>query len=434
MKIRHLTNSFIEVEAGKTRLLTDPWSGYANYGGWQSNPVYSENELKIVFKDVTALYISHIHSDHFHPETLSLIENKDIPVYIKNFKTKRLYQKLVACGFHNIIEMTEWQKYNLNDLCLVCTPQIESNSSGLEDNLNYDLDTSLIVNDNINDILFFHKVDNPLSLGSLQDIKLYCEKTFGKSPDICTLTCGAASEWPQCFPKLDRKKAKKEFINESLKIFSKQVSALDAKFIIPGGGRYVISGRYAGLNNFLAVATHSQMKEHLPKGVKLLDIEGGGEVEITKSIIKVRTTELRSTTKEEILKLSSNPYDFECITNSFDQQQYEAAVNNWLERIRSIGIKPDCSIDFHLYSEIKIDVNGNCLNVFEGGGKKILNLVRVKENEAHIEIHLEERALSAVLNQNLILKQIMSGSLTIQYRNPEKFFPSTMFALAFFGS
>ena len=138
MNIKHFTNSFIQVEVGKTKLFTDPWSGYCNYGGWQSNPVYSTKDLKNAFNNTTAVYISHLHSDHFHPETLNLIEKKDIPIFIKNFKSKRLYKKIAECGFSNIIEMSEWKKYMHNDLCLVCIPQIESNSANLEDKLNYD--------------------------------------------------------------------------------------------------------------------------------------------------------------------------------------------------------------------------------------------------------------------------------------------------------
>jgi hypothetical protein len=105
-----------------------------------------------------------------------------------------------------------------------------------------------------------------------------------------------------------------------------------------------------------------------------------------------------------------------------------------MKSLSKISLEPECSISFHLYDKIEIDIKGNPVNVNEGGGKRILNLLEKNNKKAHVEIHLEEKALSAVLNQNLILKQVMSGSLTIQYRRPNVFYPSTMFALAFFGS
>ena len=89
MKIKHYTNSFMQVQVGGTKIVIDPWSGFANYGGWCSSPIYSTKDLKNAFNDLTSVYISHLHSDHFHPETLKLIENKDIPIFIKNFKSKR---------------------------------------------------------------------------------------------------------------------------------------------------------------------------------------------------------------------------------------------------------------------------------------------------------------------------------------------------------
>lgn len=434
MKIKHFTNSFMQVQVGSTKIFTDPWSGFANYGGWCSSPTYSNRDLEKAFDNITGLYISHLHSDHFHPETLNLIENKNVPIFIKNFKSKRLLKKIIDNGFSNIIEMSEWKKYKHNDLYLVCIPQIETNSANIENKLDYDLDTSLLAYDSSNDILFFHKVDNPLSINSLKKIKFFCEKEFGKIPDVSTITCGAASEWPQCFPQLDRKKAKEEFLNKALEEFSIKVDALGSKYIVPGGGRYLISGRYAGLNNFLAIPTVSQMKKHLPKGVKILDIEGGGQVDLSTNSINVKNSTLDLLNDNKISQLLNNPYDYDNYDKPIDDKKYSDAVSRWMSRLSKIDLQPECSISFHLYDKIEIDIKGNPLNVREGGGNRILDLVKKNDLEAHLEIHIEEKALSAVINQNFILKQVMSGSLTIQYRRPNIFYPSTMFALAFFGS
>ena len=49
-------------------------------------------------------------------------------------------------------------------------------------------------------------------------------------------------------------------------------------------------------------------------------------------------------------------------------------------------------------------------------------------------IHLESKALNACIHHGFILKQILSGSLAIQYRKPDIFSPEAIFSLAFFGS
>ena len=50
------------------------------------------------------------------------------------------------------------------DISIAIIPQITSNSSGAEDAINYDLDTSIVIQSNISKKIFYNNVDNPLNI------------------------------------------------------------------------------------------------------------------------------------------------------------------------------------------------------------------------------------------------------------------------------
>ena len=80
-------------------LLCDPWiEGYAFFGAWRHYPTPS-----IKARDIkpNAIWISHEHSDHFHPQTL-LEFDKEIPIFIPSFANGRIEKRLKDLGFKNI--------------------------------------------------------------------------------------------------------------------------------------------------------------------------------------------------------------------------------------------------------------------------------------------------------------------------------------------
>src|SRR5579864_2275905 len=105
MKITHYSNSFITVEANGAKLVCDPWVGTANHGGWHSYPEYSQQELATAFEGANAIYISHLHSDHFDPDTLKRFGALDCHFLINDFPTKTLRQRLVNLGARRITEL-----------------------------------------------------------------------------------------------------------------------------------------------------------------------------------------------------------------------------------------------------------------------------------------------------------------------------------------
>ncbi|SVE07984.1 uncharacterized protein METZ01_LOCUS460838, partial [marine metagenome] len=115
MEVKHYSNSFIIVKSQETILFCDPWVGTANYGGWLSYPLVSLKGDPIDFKECTAIYISHLHEDHFCPRILENHFNKNIPIYIKKFTDRRLYKKLIHLGHKNVLELEDWSSKKISE-------------------------------------------------------------------------------------------------------------------------------------------------------------------------------------------------------------------------------------------------------------------------------------------------------------------------------
>ncbi len=440
MKITHITNSFLSVEASSTKLLCDPWNGSANYGGWNSLPEISNNLLLDHISSASHLYISHLHSDHFCPAVLNFFPDKSIPIVIKNFKSKRFLNGLSALGFDNITELEPWKVLSFGDLLISIIPQGLTNSDGLDDNLNYDLDTSILVFDRTTNTLLFHLTDNSLDSTQYQQLRDYCFNQFSTSPDVATLNCGAASEWPQCFPALDRESAKSNYLSRELKKYTDACLALSPKFILPGGGRYCLSGRHASLNKYIASPTYDQLRKATPSPTQFLEIEGGGSIKFFKKhkdgYANYDTIKTAEPTPPNNLTYRS--YEFDRFDAVVDTESFNSARNRWLKKISALNLFFPHSIYICLYHGLPIDDHGD-IDIADPypdpSSDNVLALYEKQSDSSSLHyIHIDSKAINACIHHGFILKQILSGSLAIQYRSPDVFSPEANFSLAFFGN
>ena len=79
---------------------------------------------------------------------------------IKKFRNSILKNRINSLGFKNVIELDSWQIYRLNKDVSVCiVPQTSSNTDNLDESINYDLDTSIIVKSNNMSKVFYNNVD-----------------------------------------------------------------------------------------------------------------------------------------------------------------------------------------------------------------------------------------------------------------------------------
>ena len=202
MQITHILNSFIIVEAEGKTIVCDPWVGTSFHGGLRSHPQYERNSLLDFVASADFVYISHIHPDHFDPVFLKESGLCEKRFLIKHFTAPTLKKRLQNLGIDDFIELEPWKPTHLDGtLEVVLVPQLQTSNTPAASQVNYDLDTSLIVSDG--QTTFFNQVDNPLGLSHFQKIKDFITQRYGDL-HVAAAMCGATAEYPQCFLNVDR--------------------------------------------------------------------------------------------------------------------------------------------------------------------------------------------------------------------------------------
>jgi L-ascorbate metabolism protein UlaG (beta-lactamase superfamily) len=434
MKITHYNNSFISVASQGERMVCDPWVGKANASGWQSFPEFSAKALAVHLADVRWVYLSHLHDDHFHPDTLKSCELLDREFIIKRFQSPVLRERLKRLGVTRIHEVEPFTVNRFGPFDVTIFPQMTSNSSALADDVNYDLDTSIAIK--TEGVVFFNQVDNPLSLKDLALIRDHVVEHLGPI-DVSCIMSGAASEYPHLFLGIDQASEKRRIVDRSLVDLGEWLSLLKPKYFFPAGGTYLIPGwmsvyndniaqpDFVGISSFIAGAG-------LP--VRPFSLEGGHFLELT------------STSPEVQMGLDLTPIetDRQAAIEMHRQDGYlhddmsvphwptlalllDAARENWQQKVSKDGLKIRQSIRFDIYP--KLSLSGEAPDISVGVNRyQLFNTAETDTGE--LIIHIDQRALYGCLTRRLVWNGVL-GSLCLYERKPNCHYPTDLFSCNF---
>tara|TARA_B110000037_G_scaffold220356_1_gene287981 strand:- start:6559 stop:7902 length:1344 start_codon:yes stop_codon:yes gene_type:complete len=442
-KINHYANSFITVEAKNSIITCDPWIGKTSDNGWFSYPIKRSSEVESKIFDSNFIYISHLHCDHYDLKTLKKFKNKNLTFLIKRFNNGVLKKRLKKFTNKKIIEIEPFKKTKINkDFTVAIIPQIISNSSNLPDNIEYDLDTSIIIQSNQSKTIFYNNVDMPMNLNVLKKINNFVKKEFKRKIDIFCYGLGTASEYPQCFLNVDRKKEKKRLIDKSLNEISNYLKYLKPKIFFPAGGTYAIYGKFYNLNKYIAQPSISQIKDKVSiLKTKIYNIIGGGSISLkdSKYIVNQMIDKKNKGFYEKFIdKIKQSNYYYSKGVQKVDlkklDQIFVSAKKNYL---RILGnkkkINSKWSIDFKIYNNYEI--NKNCF--IDKKKSKLIksynlkNYTLLSEKILKLECHIEYQLFKSLLSGKFPWNTSLSGSTIMYKRNPNKFNVDMVFSLNF---
>jgi len=439
MEISHYSNSFISVKVNKTVILCDPWVGVTNDSSWLSFPAYKDGAKIVNGLKPNFIYISHLHCDHFDPNLLSKC-NKNTTIIIKKFKDQRLKKSITKLGFKKINEYLPLTLIKLNaDISISIVPQMSSNTANEINDINYDLDTSIIIKSNRSNKVFLNNVDNPLSIKDYKFINNFVKKKFRSKIHISCMQVGAASEYPQCFLDINRKKEKHRIIEKVISDVKKKLEIIKPDLFFPAGGAYLIYGKYSELNEYVALPSFKAVKEKLKiKNCKIIDIEGKEKLILDKEKIKFKKLNLykvNESTSSVVKKFSKFKYEYQKITkkNSIKDldEIFNLSLNNYIKRIDKTRIKSSWTIKFYLYNNLtlnkkkKIDhKKSKLLKKYELNYNK-----SIKKNYSILHCYLDMGLFYKMLNRIHPWNPVLSGSLILFKRSPAQFNPDVPFSL-----
>lgn len=403
-------------------------------GGWQSFPEYSVDQLASQLSDARWIFISHLHDDHFHLETLKILGLLDRDFVIKRFQAPVMRERLKKIGVTRIHEFDPFTVNRLGPFEFTIFPQMTSNSSGLEDDVNYDLDTSIAIK--AEGTVFFNQVDNPLSLQDLTRIRDFMAEQMG-AVDVACIMSGAASEYPHLFLGIDQVAEKRRLVERSLTDLGEWLRSLKPRYFFPAGGTYLIPGWMGVFNDNIAQPDFAEILRYVAEAglpVQVCALEGGYFLELSPGQDAARTG-------SDLLPIEANRQAAVDMHRQ-DRYHYEAleapawpalltlldtARDNWAHKVYKDALTIHQAIRFEIYRELRLDVG-------EPDASQRLGSYQLSQpaqaDAGALLVHIDQRALFGCLTRRLIWNGVL-GALCLYERRPNRHYPTDFFSLNF---
>ena len=440
MRITHYTNSFLQIDELERTLLCDPWVGHAAQNAWVSHPIIEGGERILRRAAPSSVFISHLHLDHFDRALLLHLDDKHIPFYIRRYGDGRLCRFIRALGFHNVVECDPWTPVSLDDAFeITILPADLSNTAGLQSEVSYDLDSSLLLRSKRTAELFYNNVDTPMSIAGLTRVREFARARYQRQIDYACLAVGAASEFPQCFPTLDRAAEQQRIIEESLASLEQRLNALQPRVFFPAGGSYVISGKFHPLNAFIAQPKAGPLRELAQDRLKIPTyfLEGGRSLHHSASGYRLRDPHPheRSPSREETIQRTRDipyPYSTDSAPDAGRPELgalFRSAESRYRSALRARNVAIGFRIEFHLYANLALDSAGR----IDAGCRPEQRLHILPDPQEPtvqtLRCHLDTALFRKLLTKEYVWNNALSGSYILFERDPNLFLPVLPFSL-----
>ena len=248
MKFRNLHNATTLIESNNIKLLFDPWliGGLYN-GAWSITDNYASKN-KYFTKDISHIFISHIHQDHWDIDTLKCI-NKNAKVLMPNYGFNNIIKNRVqSIGFNNIgmLEVGIW--FNItSEIRAYIIPPLNGMAQDIEwyekkgQHMPIAIDTGLIIEDKISQTSHVILGDN-----TPYDINLLTAHLPDATIDSFWFPYnGFAQDYPLCYDNLSINEKKVISLNMSIKreqSLLKVIDIIKPKCLIPYSSDFVLNG------------------------------------------------------------------------------------------------------------------------------------------------------------------------------------------------
>ena len=380
MKFKFIGNACgIFIGSKGTRILLDPWLDDGVFeGSWCHYPPLKTRHDHL--QDVDAIYLSHIHPDHYDERFFDY--PKDIPIFILKSKYNFLFRNLIKQGYKNVIELQSGIPYPFKEATLTIFSPFTSHVFH-ESEIGNLIDSALVVEDEDGTSAFNANDNTP----DIESCKILRNK-FGTF-DLAMINYNAAGPYPSCFRNLsiqEKVNAHNSVLNRNISHLIECCNIIKPKAILPFAGAYVIGGKEYTKNKFLGTTTWDHCAQEIRK-------------QSTHNALTLREGD----TYDLLLKKSDTPYK---PINTVDQEQY---ISETLSKL-----KYPYELDEPIKeSELRQKVSSSVMALRERVQKYNLNVkskIKIITNNAIFSIHSGDPAFGVSLNFYLderLLKRIL---------------------------
>ena len=419
MKIKFISNACAIFESDKgTKILSDPWIVNGVFeGSWCH---FHKLETKIEdLQDVDAIYVSHIHPDHYDERFFDF--SREIPIIVLDHGLNFLHKKLIEKGYKNLIKVKDKQTINFKDIKIsLFAPFVKHVFFGNNTKIGNLIDSAIVLESD-NQVVFNANDNNPDNL-SCELLKERFEKI-----DLAMINYNNAGPYPSCFNNLtDEEKLKEHQSNlkRNIDFLASNLEILQPKFFLPFAGAYVIGGKLHYKNNYLGTTTWDDCIERLQlnNSLKRIDFIALREKDIfditnkklLQEYIPINNMEVNSYIKEELSKLIY-PYeedDYPSITTL--KNDLEISKSKLEKRMEKINIVPDMDVNLEL------------------DNAELWNVVKAKNKKGVLNCKIDLRLLRRIIDRKSHWNNAEIGCHIEFYRTPNYYSPDIHTMMQFF--
>jgi UDP-MurNAc hydroxylase len=404
-----------------TQILCDPWLVDGVFeGSWCHFPKIKTTLADV--KNVAAVYISHLHPDHFDDRYFNF--EKSTPLIVLDHGPNFLIKKLTSLGFTNLIKIKNEETVSFKEFELTMFAPFAKHNFH-EATVGNLIDSALLVN--CDGVSAFNANDNTLSIEAATMLK----DKYGPI-NLAMLNYNAAGPYPSCFDNLTESEKVIEHGRVLERNFShakKIIDAMRPKFILPFAGSYVLGGDMHFKNRYLGTATWDEFgawltasqieptKVVLLREADTLDIETGAADKVYEPI---DVSEMKRYIEEELSHIRY-PYQLEAMPDEHRLvEDVKKAAGGMQDRMARFGISSSFSVVLKVYAErYVIYPEFRCLSGRDDTGDTL-------------ECSLDERLLRNILDKKSHWNNAEIGAHISMNRSPNRYEPDLHTALQFF--
>ena len=401
-----------------TRILCDPWVVDGVFdGSWCHYPPLATKPEEL--HDVDAVYISHLHPDHFDERHFGF--SRDMPLIVLNHEPNFLEKKLRALGFRNFIAIRNEETIKWNEFELTCFSPFSSHVFH-EAEVGNLIDSAIAVSDGGHVAL--NTNDNTPTTAWAERLR----EMFGRI-DLVMLNYNAAGPYPSCFDNLTRQKKISEHHRILKRNFRHLVACLNAmrpKAFLPFAGAYVLGGKERHKNEYLGTTTWDECAAYVRSHIKNIDVvtlrerdEYSFEAGCSdRAYVPIDVKHMKRFIKED---LGNVAYPYESDMWPPEEEllaSLKAAAGKMRERMNRYGIHPKKTVYLYVF--------GCCYQIFPQ-----FSHVRGKLTGNRLECRLDERLLARILDRRSSWNNAEIGAHINFYRTPNDYEPDLHTGLQF---
>lgn len=404
-----------------TKVLCDPWLVDGVFdGSWCHFPKLTTTINDV--KNVDAIYVSHLHPDHFDERHFDF--EKSIPLIVLDHGPNFLIKKLTSLGYTNLIKIKNEETIDYKEFKLTMfSPFAKHNFHDAKvGNL---IDSALLIS--CDGVSALNANDNTPTIESASMLR----KKYGPIT-LALLNYNAAGPYPSCFDNL----TEEEKITENDRVLERNfnhvknvIQAMKPTYMLPFAGAYVLGGDLHFKNKYLGTTTWDECAKWLtakniePTKVVLLRENDTLNIEYgvaDKKYEPINLGEMKRYIEEDLSKIKY-PHQLEPTPNKEQLiADIEKAAQGMKERMVRFGISSTFNVVLNVFGErYSIYPVFKHLQIDEEVGDKL-------------ECKLDERLLRNILDKKSHWNNAEIGAHVSLNRSPNKYEPDLHTGLQFF--